>query len=221
MKLTTTKTKQQSINSIQQLLTPAFYGYEEKNLWLLSGGSNVDEEAACGKNLSGKIGSNTVVALVDEHYHEYNHPDSNARKLKDAGFPFVEFLDRQEILLEQNPNLEQTAELYSQHLQQHLQGSNLIINLGFGVDMHVAGLMATIAPHSIAYQDDFVIAYQVDNLRRISITEKVITSADSIILYGSGEQKQKTIELAAKNSELALHRILNLPQTHLIICEEE
>lgn len=221
MKLTTTKTKTLAETAVYQIFTKAIYGYEEKNLWLLSGGSNISHQVTSAKRMASEIGANTAVALADEHFHDYDHPDTNARKLKDAGFPFVQFYDRAEIILKENPPIAQAAELYSHHLQSFAKNSNIVMNLGFGVDMHVAGLMPVISRASISYQDDVVIAYQEGNLQRISVTEQFISTAHTIILYGAGKQKQRTIELASKNTEAPLHRIMNLPQTHLIISESD
>src|SRR4051812_44322661 len=80
------------IGSLEEGAAPLFerivHELEEgkRVIWLVPGGSNIPLSVTVMDNLATDLTKNLTIYLTDERFGEVNHPDSNARQLREAGF---------------------------------------------------------------------------------------------------------------------------------------
>lgn len=161
----------------------------KKVLWLVPGGSSIEIAAAVSKKLQRQDLRNLTITLTDERYGPIDHPDSNWRQLKEAGFsvpdakqlPVLVGLDRQA-----------STEHFSQNLRSEL--ANVDYRLGFfgiGADGHTAGIL----PKSPATSTNkFTIDYDAGSFQRITITPTTIARLDEAVVYAVGQQKWPVLD---------------------------
>lgn len=197
-------------------------GSSQPILWLVSGGSNVTLEVDVALRLDNKTAQNIVVGLADERYGLPGHKHSNFIHLHKAQFPDDKFSELKSTLVNKSISLVETATYFEQWLNQQLEKRRLILQLGFGVDTHAAG----IKPECLdGTRENSIVMYCYGNdFERISIAYETMKRAQSIILYGTGKAKSAIIQEVATQPRAKavspLEFVLNLPQTQVFISDE-
>ena len=161
-------------------------------LWLVSGGSNIKLSVAIMNQIDSELSSNLTIALADERFGPYNHPDSNWTQLMEAGFDpknarLIETLSRN------TTSLADTVQLYQDNIGPIIEDSTSIIGqFGMGSDGHIAGIL----PNSPASQElpTIVTGYNSQPYTRITITFNGIRKLSSAFLIAIGEDKHDQLD---------------------------
>ncbi|MFA5154941.1 MAG: 6-phosphogluconolactonase [Patescibacteria group bacterium] len=156
-------------------------------LWLVPGGSGIAVAAYAAELLNAAAGgnlTNLAVTLTDERYGPVDHPDSNWRQLRAAGFMLP---SARLIPVLDGANQLETTRSFAVRLEQELAQADFAIGLfGIGADGHTAGIL----PHSPAVGSaDLAYAYDAGNFRRITITPRAIGRLSEIVVYAQGPEK--------------------------------
>lgn len=158
-------------------------------LWLIPGGSNIPLSAAIMGEIPDDMTARLTLLLTDERYGEVDHPDSNQRQLREAGFDmkqarFLSVLD--------GSSLEDTVHRYGQNFQKAASAADIIIGqFGMGADGHIAGCL----PGSPAVASgDFTAGYAAGQYTRITLTPKAISQITSAYLFAFGAEKLPALE---------------------------
>lgn len=162
----------------------------KKVLWLVCGGSNIPLEVEIMRHIPVNLQSQLTLALTDERYGEFDHPDSNWRQLHEAGF---EAGDAQIIpTLAPNLSLEETVENYEHNIVQALAEADFVIaQFGIGADGHIAGTL----PRSPAITNNtLVIVYDAGQFTRITLTPSALRKIDVAFAFVYGESKLLTLQ---------------------------
>ncbi len=166
--------------------------YVGPTLWLVSGGSNIHIASAVMQNIDIELSRNLTVALADERFGPYGHPDSNWTQLKEAGFDPKQARVI-EVLTQTSADLEATTKNYAEALSSAMYDVNTFIGqFGMGSDGHIAGIL----PHSPASEEhlELAIGYKSDPYTRITVTFECIRHLNSAFLNVFGESKREQIE---------------------------
>lgn len=161
-------------------------------LWLLSGGSNIKLSVAVMSRIDAGLSGNLTVALADERFGPYNHPDSNWAQLMDAGFD-AKNARLIEIIKPDSVDLESTRRRYASELEIAMDESDSLIGqLGMGSDGHIAGIL----PGSLAAGDgeELVIGYQSNPFTRLSVSFAGLRRLSAAFLIAFGEDKREQLE---------------------------
>lgn len=172
-------------------------------LWLVSGGSNVKVQASIFAALP-RYSGRLVVLPVDERYGVYEHPDSNATQLRQAGFGTT-----LEDVLASNLPFAGTVGLFTMRLRELAKTSDYIFaTLGMGTDGHIAGAL----PGSLAVSSfDSAAGYEGPDFTRFSATLSFLKKCDEIALLVYGASKAPALERLRRNHET----IIDLPAAAL------
>ena len=170
-------------------------GQSGRGLWMLSGGSCINIEAAVSRQLPNL--PNLTVMLLDERFGEVGHTDSNWKQLQDSGFAFDKFNAVPTLKDDLTP--EATTLSVQQELTNALKTSNYTMAiLGMGLDGHIAGLLpgssALASQHSVDW-------YVATPLTRITITPIVFSSIDFAVVYTEGREKLRLLESIQEDQE--------------------
>ena len=162
------------------------------------------------KNCKGQI----FYYLGDERCVEESHPDSNYRMILETLFP--DGFKKNEVLHKMYDSLDD-AETAATKYELLIPAKPDILLLGLGDDGHIASLFpATNWQNSIDKKVITAIS-PVNGIMRVTITKKVIDNATEIIVFATGEGKQKIIsELSSKHNNSKLPSILTLRGIWLI-----
>jgi len=166
--------------------------YMGPTLWIISGGSNIKLEVAIMERVDSELSSNLTIALADERYGEYNHPNSNMTQLLKAGFD-PKNGQLIEILNPNYPSLSDTVKSYQDKLSPIIEDATTIIGqFGMGSDGHIAGIL----PNSPASQElpDIIGSYQSQPYTRITLTFNGIRKISSAFLVAVGQEKHDQLD---------------------------
>jgi 6-phosphogluconolactonase/glucosamine-6-phosphate isomerase/deaminase len=173
---------------------------DNKVLWLISGGSNIEGEVHIIKKISKSMRNNLTIMFADERYGEVGHQDSNYQQLLSAGFDSqgTNFIS----ILNQGMDFEATINNFTTMAQDLLQNSDIVIaQLGMGDDGHIAGIL----PHSDASLDhtNFVAGYSSNPYTRLTLTFRALTMINVAYVYAYGDTKFRALQdLKTKNLSL-------------------
>jgi len=166
--------------------------YMGPTLWIISGGSNIKLEVAIMERVDSELSSNLTIALADERYGEYNHPNSNMTQLLKAGFD-PKNGQLIEILNPNYPSLSDTVKSYQDKLSPIIEDATTVIGqFGMGSDGHIAGIL----PNSPASQElsDIISSYQSQPYTRITLTLNGIRKISSAFLVAVGQEKHDQLD---------------------------
>jgi len=172
-----------------------------KVLWLVSGGSAIDIQVNVMSLLSKsheRYIENLTILPVDERYGPFDHKDSNAAQLGQAGFnptPAL-WLD----VLSDNLSFEQTVSRYDALAKKLIEKSDYVVaTLGLGTDGHTAGIL----PQSPAIKEDMasVVGYIWRDYKRMTISPTVFMRIDAAYVFAYGDKKQEALQRLFNNSE--------------------
>ena len=161
-------------------------------LWLLSGGSNIHISVAVMSRIDADLSRNLTVALADERFGPYNHPDSNWAQLMDAGFD-AKYTRLIETLKPDSTDLINTVSSFSEVLSEAMDEADFLIGqLGMGSDGHTAGIL----PHSDAAKEteELVVGYESSPFLRITASFTALRRLGSVFLIATGEDKREQLE---------------------------
>ena len=160
----------------------------QKVLWFLSGGSSIALAVEVRERLDSNL-DKLVVMLIDERYGPDNHPDSNWKQLKDAGF---DFSGLQAVPVLRGLPLEETTLRFQEELSRHFKEADFKIAIaGIGPDGHTSGILpgspALTAPGLATH-------YQGPDYQRITTTPKALAQLDEAVVSLSDEKKRGVVE---------------------------
>ncbi len=175
---------------------------EKKVLWLVCGGSNMPISVQILNTMKleldkeGKryILKNATVILTDERYSSINHPDSNWRQLREAGFDF-EAVNTIPVLI--GASLEETTKMFGVNLRDAWSNNDIIIGqFGIGTDSHIAGVL----PRTIGVSNPgTVVSYDAGKWKRVTITLATIAKLDHAYAFVYGESKRDAMNSLVGN----------------------
>jgi len=160
-------------------------------LWLVCGGSNIPLSVAVMKTIPLELREKLTIMLTDERYGKYDHPDSNTRQLREAGFDAsgatVKF-----VLTPENMPLEVTCRQYASALEEAFMLADLVIaQFGIGPDGHIAGML----PHSPAVtSSELIVGYDAGNFVRITMTPVAFKSIQAAYAFVFGDSKREALQ---------------------------
>lgn len=172
-------------------------------LWLLAGGSAIDFYRIIPKYLDWKLDfSNLKVSLGDERYDKNPLHETATwpifrelelfKRLEKRGTTIHNVLEGNAIDIE--------AGRMNAFVQKSLDNKDfLLLNLGIGADGHTAGIIPLKSDtlfSKIYLEGNYVVSHNKggQHPNRITISPKLITSANEILSYAVGEEKKKTLE---------------------------
>lgn len=169
----------------------------QKVLWLVPGGSAIIVAVAAAKVIATHDHHNLTITLSDERYGLLNHPDSNWRQLRDAGFSLPE---AKLIPVLTEYDLMKTNEIFAYNLERAIsEASYVIALLGLGADGHTAGIL----PNSLAVSSpELTCAYEAGNYKRITITPVAAVKINEAIVFAQGESKWPALKELAKTLDI-------------------
>jgi 6-phosphogluconolactonase len=192
----------EAANALQKRLLQELSGHK-RVLWFVTGGSNIALSVAIMSNIPVESRANLAIMLTDERYGSFDHPDSNARQLREAGFDTsgATFIP---VLTPENLSLEAACSRYQDALKTAFTYADVVIaQFGIGPDGHIAGIL----PHSPAVQArKLATGYDGGNFVRITITPPAFKHIDAAYAYACGSTRH-----------LAL---VNLQQKKLVLASE-
>jgi 6-phosphogluconolactonase len=168
-------------------------------LWLVPGGSNIPVSAAVMQQISAHQSKNVSIYLTDERYGEIDHPDSNTRQLREAGFDFKDA--RMVNVLAHGLGLEQTCEQYAMSIAAAFDAAQIVIaQMGMGPDGHICGIL----PGSPAVDSKkLVVGYVTETFTRITLTPKALRDhVDAAYVFAFGEAKREALSNLLKDLPL-------------------
>ena len=137
-------------------------------LWLLSGGSNIRLSVEIMKKIDVDLSSNLSVALVDERFGPYRHPDSNWTQLMQTGFD-PKRARVIETIRSDSGDLTNTINRYSHDLSAAIEESTSVIGqLGMGTDGHIGGILP--GSSAASETDQLILGYQSNPFTRITMS---------------------------------------------------
>jgi 6-phosphogluconolactonase/glucosamine-6-phosphate isomerase/deaminase len=204
-------------NYILKELSLALQG-NNRVIWLVSGGSNIDIEVNVFNELSESQLDKLTILLIDERYGSVDNKDSNYLKLQNAGLDFSKVTNYSILSAGQTSPKEAAAD-YSKVIDDLLNsGSYIFAQLGLGADGHTAGIL----PNSPASYDldESVISYTADDFTRITLTFKSLKKISKAVVVALGQNKMEPI-LNLANKELSLSEqpaqiFKQLPEAYII-----
>lgn len=158
-------------------------------LWLVPGGSNIAIAARVMQQLPDGLLGKLHIMLTDERYGEVDHPDSNFRQLREAGFDprgatFIPTLMAE-------TTLQETAAAYAANFEREADAAGYIIaQFGIGPDGHIAGILPG-SPASSAEQ--LAAGYHTDTFERVTLTFPALKRIDEAFAFVFGEAKQPAL----------------------------
>jgi 6-phosphogluconolactonase/glucosamine-6-phosphate isomerase/deaminase len=160
-------------------------------LWLLSGGSNIRLSVEIMKQIDTNLSAGLSLALVDERFGPYRHPDSNWTQLLQSGFD-----PKQARVIEtirpDSGDLAETINRYSEDLSAAIEESTSVIGqLGMGTDGHIGGILPG-SPAAIE-TDQLVLGYQSNPYTRITMSFNGLRQLDCAFLLAFGQDKQSQL----------------------------
>lgn len=158
-------------------------------LWLVPGGSNIAIAVRVMQALSEQVTEKLHIMLTDERYGPVDHPDSNFRQLREAGFTplSAHFIPT----LAAGLSLEATAAQYAQNFEREAAEAGYIIaQFGIGPDGHIAGILPS-SPASTATA--LAAGYHTDQFDRITLTFPALKRVDEAYAFAFGEAKKSTL----------------------------
>ncbi len=169
---------------------------DKKVLWLVCGGSNMPisvevlnlMKAELDKEGKRYILKNVTVTLTDERYSSINHPDSNWRQLREAGFDF-DAVTSMPVLI--GKSLVETTKMFGVNLRDAWSNNDVVIGqFGIGPDSHIAGVL----PRTIGVSNPgTVVSYDAGKFKRVTITLATIAKLDHAYAFVYGESKREAI----------------------------
>ncbi len=175
----------------------------QKVLWLVSGGSNIQIFIGALEILKSgfkkEINSNLVITLTDERYGPINHPDSNWTQLIQAGLDISCLKESVPVLF--GGSFEATTRLFSRNYLRLSKWADVIIGqFGIGVDGHIAGVLpGTIGVDNI----EIACSYSSTPFQRITLTLNSLKKISIALTFALGKSKQQVIRnLRDKNISL-------------------
>jgi len=186
MNIIKTDSAESAIQRLTNILNAAIYLHKHI-VWFVSGGSAIEIAVEVQKRLKSTEG--LLVLQADERFGPVDHPDSNWRKLKQAGFDPNKGTSYPVL---HGKDLRHTTEEYNTLLGITLAKSNFTVALlGIGTDGHTAGIM----PHSQAVvSPDYVYGYEWADFMRITLTPQVFPRIHTAIVYAMGAGKKTALE---------------------------
>lgn len=173
----------------------------KKVLWLVPGGSNIPLSVGVMRDIPDDLTANLTLYLTDERYGDVDHPDSNAKQLRDAGFDPKDA--RQVFVLSKDLSLEETCEQYALSVSAAFEAADIVIaQMGMGADGHICGVL----PGTPGVESDkLVVGYVTESYTRISLTLKALREhVDAGYVFVFGEEKRDALSnLLTKNLSLA------------------
>lgn len=173
-------------------------------LWLVPGGSNIPLTVQVMNKLPDEHLDRLAVALTDERFGPYGHPDSNMQQFLQAGFQargasVIPVLQP----ATQTLSIEAVAQQYATLIGFMLQHAQVVIGqFGMGTDGHIAGIL----PGSPAVDSDaLAIGYDTPTFRRITLTPAVLQRINVAYVYAYGTEKQEALQ-NLKTKRLGLTR---------------
>ena len=163
-------------------------------LWLIPGGSNIALAIAVMNLLSTDLTRNLTIALTDERFGPYNHPDSNWAQLKQSGFDpkqakIIETLREGDL-----SDMAAVTARYNAEIDEALDSNMTAIGLfGMGVDGHIAGILPG-SPATNEQNYATVIGYPSTSFNRITITLSTIRRLKTVFLVAMGSDKLPQLE---------------------------
>ena len=174
-------------------------GQGKKVLWLVCGGSSIPLAVQAMKNVPKSRQKQLTIALTDERYGEFDHPDSNWRQLRETGFDAGEAT----IIPTLAPNLSlaDSVQEYEYAIAKAFTSADIVIaQFGIGADGHIAGAL----PHSPAITDDkLVVGYEAGQFTRITLTPAALRNIDVAFAFVYGESKRPALENLQKTLPVA------------------
>lgn len=167
--------------------------YVGPTVWFVSGGSNIKLSVAVMDRLDHDLTNNLTVALADERYGNYDHPDSNWFQLRGAGF------DKKnaqviEVLKPEVASLDETISRYATELEAVLEDANEVVGqFGMGSDGHIAGILPD-TPAADESLTSLVTGYAADPFTRITLTFSGIRRVNSAFLQAFGPEKHDQLD---------------------------
>jgi 6-phosphogluconolactonase len=163
-------------------------------LWLIPGGSNIALAIAVMELLSTDLTRNLTIALTDERFGPYNHPDSNWAQLKRLGFDPKQARVIETLREGDSSDMAAVTARYNAEIDDALDNASTTIGLfGMGEDGHIAGIL----PGSIATNEQnytTVVGYSSTPFDRLTITFPAIRRLSTLFLVVMGENKRIQIE---------------------------
>jgi len=169
----------------------------QRVLWLVPGGSSISVAALAAEKIAKYDHHKLTVTLTDERYGALDHPDSNWRQLREAGF----FLPEAKLIpVLANDDFLTSAQNFAINLERAFLNNDYVIGFfGIGPDGHTAGIL----PGSPAVtSSELTCAYDAGNFKRITITPKAVAYLNEAIVFAQGEFKWPTLKQL--NQELPL-----------------
>ena len=173
-------------------------------LWLVPGGSNIPLVVSVMESLSIELTDDLTIALTDERFGPYDHPDSNWVQLKNAGFDpkrarIIEVLQPGD-----GSDLNSVIDRYNSELDSILDEMSAAIGLfGMGADGHIAGIL----PNSAATNEasySTVTGYSGTPFSRITISFSAIRRLNAAFLVAMGEAKRaQLVRLITQDAPLS------------------
>jgi 6-phosphogluconolactonase len=161
----------------------------KKVLWLVPGGSSIAIAAEVSTKLNELPLEHLTITLTDERYGPVDHPDSNWRQLREAGFslPGATLLP---VLIGEERDV--TVTHFSSLLTDAFAQAEYCIGFfGIGADGHTAGIL----PNSPAVTASTLAAgYDAGNFQRLTMTPPAIALLDEAVAYAVGEVKWPVFE---------------------------
>lgn len=171
--------------------------HNKKVLWLLSGGSNIDIEAAALQLIPLELQSRLTISLNDERYGSYGHKDSNLQQFQEALQSDTKATIIP-VLQKDNLSLEATTNAFSVAINTAIESADVVISqLGMGSDGHIAGIL----PESPAIDaTDAVTSYISEQFQRITITFETLRHIQATYVFAFGDDKRKQLKLLRDGS---------------------
>lgn len=161
----------------------------DKVLWLVPGGSNVEVVASVMKRL-GKLAATKRLTLMlsDERYGDIGHIDSNYQQFMDADLMLADAILEPTLI---GGSMEATSKHTIALSKRLFEEANIVIAfLGMGADGHVAGIL----PGSPAVDSsEWAIGYDAGKFKRITLTPTALLRADIVIVGAYGEEKKPAL----------------------------
>ncbi len=159
-------------------------------LWLVCGGSSIVQEVLVMAQVPQELQKNLTLALTDERYGEFGHPDSNWRQLDEAGFQAGEATIIPTLV--PNLSLDETCETYERAIAEAFAKADTVIaQFGIGADGHIAGAL----PHSPAITSEkLVVGYDAGNFTRITLTPAALRKITIAFAFVYGDSKLEALQ---------------------------
>ncbi|MGH7234579.1 MAG: 6-phosphogluconolactonase, partial [Candidatus Saccharimonadales bacterium] len=163
-------------------------------LWLVPGGSNIALAVAVMERLSDELTQDLTIALSDERFGPYNHPDSNWTQLKRFGFEPKKARVIETLIQGDNSDMATVVQRYNAEIDDALDNVTTAIGLfGMGIDGHIAGILPG-SPATNEQDYATVTGYSATPFNRITITFPAIRRLKTAFLIAMGEDKRSQLE---------------------------